>query len=268
MAYMNKKTILDRLSFALGVSKTQIDDVVVKPAVKPAVVQDTEIQDVVTYDLTCRPFSEFLNKLSPPSRSDNPLCNDRGFLGNLNDWPCVCFSEKRRFPGSTIDDRVDVTITCVDSLSENAAKFFKNDGAFVEGVFKRVCEYVTSGIKSGCLSPNPLLMTEYKDKIRHFRGFFYPYFGGEGNDNEINVFDGLFDKAHEEDDSSCQICLKNNLEMLKLVLRKFLWIFAMAETDLADTIFEKDAYKEFWRALWLDIIACVMNAVEAGGAQA
>ena len=263
---MNKKTTLNRLAFALGVTLNQIDDVVVNPAVKPAVVQDTEIQDVVTYDLTCRPFSEFLNKLSPPSPSSDPLCNDRGFLGNLNDWPCVCFSEKRRFPGSTTDNRVDVTITCVDSLSENAAKFFKNDGAFVRVLFKRVCEYVTSGIKSGCLSPNPLLMTEYRDKIRNFRGFFYPYFGGEGN--EINVFDGLFDKAHEEDDSSCQICLKNNLEMLKLVLRKFQDFFFLAETDLAGTIFEKDAYKEFWRDLWLDIIACVMNAVEAGGAQA
>ena len=264
---MNKKTTLDRLAFALGVSKTQIDDVVVKPAVKPAVVQDAEIQDVVTYDLTCRPFSEYLNKLSPPSPSSNPLCNDRGFLGNLNDWPCVCFSEKRRFPGSTTDNRVDVTITCVDSLSENAAKFFKNNGAFVRVLFKRVCEYVTSGIKSGCLSPNPLLMTEYKDKIRHFRGSIDPYFGGEGN--EINVFDGLFDKDHEEDEGNCQICLKNNLEMLKLIFRNFLWIFDMAEQEnLAGTIFEKDAYKEFWDALWLDIIACVMNAVEAGGAQA
>jgi hypothetical protein len=240
MAYTNKKTILDRLSFALGVSKTQIDDVVVKPAVKPAVVQDTGIQDVVTYDLTCRPFSEYLNKLSPPSRSDDPLCNDRGFLGNLNDWPCVCFSEKRRFPNSTTDNRVDVTITCVDSLSENAAKFFKNDGAFVRVLFKRVCEYVTSGIKSGCLSPNPLLMTEYKDKIRHFRGNIDPYFGGEGN--EINVFDGLFDKDHEEDEGNCQICLKNNFEMLKLVFRNFLWIFAMIEQgNLAGTIFDKDS---------------------------
>ena len=260
---MNKKTTLDRLAFALGVSKTQIDDVVVKPAV----VQDAEIPDVVTYDLTCRPFSEFLNKLSPPDASSNPLCNDRGLLGNLNDWPCVCFSEERRFPGSTIDDRVDVKITCVDSLSENAAKFFKNDGFFVRVLFKRVCEYVTSGIKSGCLSPNPLLMTEYKDKIRHFRGVPDPYFGGEGN--EINVFDGLFDKDHEEDEGNCQICLTNNLEMLKLIFRNFLWIFDMIEQDnLAGTIFEKDASKEFWRDLWRAIIACVMNAVEAGGAQA
>ena len=259
---MNKKTTLDRLAFALGVSKTQIDDVVVKPAV----VQDAEIPDVVTYDLTCRPFSEFLNKLSPPSPSSDPLCNDRGFLGNLNDWPCVCFSEKRRFPGSTTDNRVDVTITCVDSLSENAAKFFKNDGAFVRVLFKRVCEYVTSGIKSGCLSPNPLLMTEYKNKIRHFRGNIDPYFGGEGN--EINVFDGLFDKDHEEDEGNCQICLKNSLSMLELVLRKFKFFFYVAETDLAGSIFDKGAYDKFWRDLWLEIIACVMNAVEAGGAQA
>lgn len=266
MAYMNKKTILDRLSFALGVSKTQIDDVVVNPAVKPAVVQDAEVQDVVTYDLTCRPFSEFLNKLSPPSRSDNPLCNDRGFLGNLNDWPCVCFSEERRFPNLPGDDEMEVTITCVDSLSENAAKFFKNDGAFVEGVFKRVCEYVTSGIKSGCLSPNPLLMTKYRDKIRNFEGSDNPWFGV--GDNEMRVFDGLFDKAHEEDDSSCQICLINSLSMLELVLRKFKFFFYIAKPDLAGTIFDKGAYDKFWRDLWRDIIACVMNAVEAGGAQA
>jgi hypothetical protein len=266
MAYTNKKTILDRLSFALGVSKTQIDDVVVKPAVKPGVVQNTEIQDVVTYDLTCRPFSEFLNKRSPSSRSDDPLCNDRGFLGNLNDWPCVCFSERRMFPNVPGDDRMEVTITCVDSLSENAAKFFKNDGVFDRGVFKRVCEYVTSGIKSGCLSPNPLLMTEYKDKIRHFSGSDNPWFGV--GDNEMRVFDGLFDKAHEEDDSSCQICLRNSLYTLDLVLREFKLFFLVARPDLAGTIFDKGAYDKFWRDLWREIIACVMNAVEAGGAQA
>jgi len=266
MTYTNKKTILDRLSFALGVSKTQIDDVVVKPDVKPGVVQNTEIQDVVTYNLTCRPFSEYLNKLSPPSRSDDPLCNDRGFLGNLNDWPCVCFSEKRMYPTIPGDDQMEVKITCVDSLSENAAKFFKNDGFFVRGVFKRVCEYVTSGIKSGCLSPNPLLMTEYKDKIRNFSGSDTPWFG-VGAD-EMRVFDGLFDKDHEEDEGSCQICLRNSLSRLELVLRKLKFFFNIAEPDLAGTIFDKGAYDKFWRDLWREIIACVMNAVEAGGAQA
>jgi hypothetical protein len=154
------------------------------------------------------------------------------------------------FPNLPGDDQMEITITCVDSLSENAAKFFKNDGAFVMGVFKRVCEYVKSGITSGCLSPNPLLMTEYKDKIRHFKGSDNPWFGAK--DDEMRVFDGLFDKAHEEDDSSCQICLKNSLYMLERVLREFKFFFLIAEPDLAGTIFDKGAYDKFWRDLWLD----------------
>jgi len=109
-------------------------------------------------------------------------------------------------------------------------------------------------------------MTEYKDKIRNFSGSDTPWFG-VGAD-EMRVFDGLFDKDHEEDEGSCQICLRNSLSRLELVLRKLKFFFNIAEPDLAGTIFDKGAYDKFWRDLWREIIACVMNAVEAGGAQA
>jgi len=264
---MNKKTTLNRLAFALGVELNQID----KLPVKPAGVEITDVNDVVvTDDTTCGAFSEYLRALRhrlKPVTPQNPACDSTKFLDNYNNWPCVSLIRNRW--GSVLIDNVGLS-------GEDPMKYFKDDGAFIQGVYKSLCEEISSGIKSGCLTPNPLLMKTYRDSIKKFDFEMYgdviePTFKGPrysgGPITELSVIEGLFSPGFANEDGSCRRCLDNSIDFIKSVLNDLKNHFSEESRDLNGTIFvsPEDNFEKVFRKIWEEVIACTMDAIEPAG---
>jgi hypothetical protein len=263
---MNKKTTLDRLAFALGVTLNQID----KLPVKPAGVDITDVNDVVvTDDTTCGAFSEYLKNLRdrmPPW--DSYGCDNTKFLDNYNNWPCVSLVRSDAFPYIVIDN--------VGLSGEDPMKYFKDDGAFIQGVYKSLCEEISSGIKSGCLIPNHLLMKTYRDSIKKFDFKMYgdvmkptfkgPRYLGEPI-TELTVFDGLFSSDLASEEAGCKRCLGSSIAFIKTVLDDLKNHFSEESRDLNGTIFvsPEDNFEKVFRKIWEEIIACTMDAIEPAG---
>lgn len=270
---MNKKTTLDRLAFALGVTLNQID----KLPVKPAGVEINDVNDVVvTDDTTCGSFYEYLDDLRRRFTDPNnnpPGCDSTKFLDNYNDWPCV--SLRRNGVGYLVVDYFGLPW-------EDPMKYFKDDGAFIQGVYKSLCQQISSGIKNGCLTPSPLLlMKTYRDRIKKFdfkpvRSTWHkevePIFKGpthefpEGPIKEVLVIDGLFVFKKPED--FCKRCLESTLDFIRFVIEDLKLHFSNnGRSDFNGTIFESSeaGFEKVFRKIWEEIIACTMDAIEPAG---
>ena len=263
---MNKKTTLDRLAFALGITLNQID----KLPVKPAGVEITDVNDVVvTDDTTCGAFSEYLKILGSRMHTYHGYgCDNTKFLANYNNWPCVSLVRSDVFPFIMIGD--------VGLSGEDPMKYFKDDGAFIQGVYKSLCEQISSGIKSGCLTPGYLLMTTNRDSIKKFYfkthgNVLKPTFKGQGHVGgpieELLVIDGLFDGGLASPEGDCKRCLLSSIGFIEIVLEQLKTHFIEKSRDLNGTIFvsPEDNFEKVFRKIWEEVIACTMDAIEPAG---
>jgi len=260
--FMNKKTILDRLAFALGVTLNQID----KVPVKPAGVDITDVNDVVvTDDTTCQPFSEYLRVMRPPFEHDAD-CNSTDFLKDIKGFPCISIT--------LVESRELGPIVEFLGKEEMTLEYFRHDGPFVQGVLEGICSYVTNGIKSGCLTPNPKLMNQYRDSIKNFdtrTDPMNPSFKAPDRSKPFPVLWGLFDQFDNTPEvGKCRGCLWDNIHGLGNILDNLgkLSRGMGYQDDLKGTIFEKldgPPNEKLFRKIWEEIIACTMDAIEPAG---
>lgn len=258
---MNKKTTLDRLAFALGVTLNQID----KLPVKPPGVEITDVDDVVvTDDTTCQPFSEYLREMRPPFEHDG--CNYTDFLKDIKDFPCISIT--------LVELRELGPIVEFLGRKEMTLEYFRHDGPFVQGVLKGICSYVTNEIKSGCLTPNPKLMNQYRDSIKNFdtrTDPTAPSFKAPDRSKPWPVLAGLFDQfSNTPEVGRCRQCMADNIQVLWNILDNLRRLSRGMgyQDDLKGTIFEKldgPLNEKLFRKIWEEIIACTMDAIEPAG---
>lgn len=238
------KTPLERLRKAMAATP------VITPVIAPP-EEEPVAEDPVNPEPECIPMKEALPKLFPWIKNVQK-CNSLFLLGPLHLWPCVCLKCEKPFP-QLHPDRVDCRISCVGNLAWNG---FFNDN-FRKGVEDRVCSYIKSMVKSGCLMPNP----KRQDWLP--LRFSRPIWGGDPtllgpNGAEGRFTDIIFES--ENGDNECVVCLKIMMGMLDQLLRRIADHIGGAE--------QPNQINTFIESLWVAIDVCVQEAIAEGGAMA
>jgi hypothetical protein len=197
----------------------------------------------------CIPMKEALPKLFPWVK-DAQKCNSFFLLGPLHLWPCLYIKCERPFP-QLYPDRVDCKVSGAGNLTWD--RFFNDN--FRKGIEARVCSYIKSMVKSGCLMPNP----ERKNWLP--LRFSRPIWGEDPtllgpNGAEGRFTDIIFES--EGGDNECVVCLKIMMGILDQLLRRI--------GDLIGGVEQQNQINTFMESLWVAIDVCVQEAIQEGGA--
>ena len=208
-----------------------------------------EIQNPTEFD--CIPMKEALPKLFPWVK-DAQKCNSFFLLGPLHLWPCICLKCEKPFP-QLEPNRVDCRISCVANITWDG---FFNDN-FRKGIEARICSYIKSMVKSGCLMPNPERKNWLPLRFRRPISDAYPILLGP-NEMDGRFTDIIFQS--EGGDNECVVCLQIMMGMLGQLLRRIGEIIGDAKTT--------KQINEFIESQWVAIDVCVEEAIQEGGARA
>jgi len=243
---MDSRKILKKLLAALEVEQAIPDVNQEEKAPEQAPIND-EIQTFPETD--CVPFPEAVKYLYRNPWPGGGRCNELLLLGPLTSWPCVCLKAEKHIP-----NQIDWTITCAKNMDW---KRFFND-QFKIGVKNRLCAYVKTMVKNGCLMP----AQDWKEYFPIIVSV--PFYSGQPDiftpqGNNIPILEALFDT--QNGDNPCIVCLINMMRILELLLKKM--------QSLLNS--EVEAWLDVHRLLaelWLLIADCLQQAMEEGGATA
>jgi len=243
---MDSRKILKKLLAALEIEQAIPEINQEEKAPEQAPIND-QIQNPPEFD--CIPMKEALPKLFPWVK-DAQKCNSFFLLGPLHLWPCICIKCEKPFP-QLYPDRVDCRISCVGNVPWE--RFFNGD--LIKGIEARLCSYVKSMVKSGCLMPNP----ERKNWLP--LRFSRPIWGADPtllgpNGAEGRFTDIIFDS--EGGDNECVVCLKIMMGILDQLLRRI--------GDLIGGAGAANQINTLLESLWVAIDVCVEEAIQEGGA--
>ena len=234
------KTPLERLRKAMAAT----------PAITP-VIAPPEEEDVVNPEPECIPMKEAIPKLFPWIKNTQK-CNPLFLLGPLHLWPCVCLKCEKPFP-QLHPDRVDCRISCAGNVTWDG---FYNDN-LRKGIEDRLCSYIKSMVKSGCLMPNPKrqdwLPLRFPRPIWEEDPTLLGPNGAEGRFTDI-IFES------ENGDNECVVCLKIMMGILSKLLMRI--------ADTMGAVGSMGHVRIFIESLWVAIDVCVQEAIQEGGAMA
>lgn len=242
--YMDSRKILKKLLATLEIEQAIPEVNQEEKAPEQAPIND-EIQSPPETD--CIPFPEAIKKLYPKASqwSGGDRCNKLLLLGPLTSWPCVCLKGEKPWP-ILEPNRIDWTITCAKNMDW---KRFFND-RLKKNIENRLCDYVKSMVKSGCLLPADGWQKQFPIRIS-FLALGQPFIISPTGE-EIPLLQLIFDT--QNDDNECIVCIKNMMMILEGMLETLAVLLGGDEKDV----------ENFVKDLWLTIAYCFKDAMEEG----